>query len=491
MPRSTFANTALGGATGGLSRLAQSLAGGAAAQQQGYDAELSQQSKIAQALAQIGQSNAAARKYNADADQQAAETALLKQRPGQYADLVATTAGTSLPMVRAVQEAIRTGQPATFDDVGPTPDGSALRSPVAPEAESRIRQALTRLAPVGLNAKDFKIDDWANAQGQYRNQDLGDDVLAGRRTARDVGQAQAAVAGKPLYNAEANGGVLDLFGGNLATDNPLAQSTLGLQRARSTQAYEAADNSRASAAKTRAEQADGTNRRGAKAPAGYRWTADGTSLEAIPGGPADPATKGAKQAKPPTEGQAKALLFGSRMQVADDLFNELASDPKGASQPGGIKRFAEGVGGAIPIIGDSLSSGLGAATNWTQSEAQQQVEQAQRDFINAVLRRESGAAIANSEFANARQQYFPQPGDDPKTLRNKAINRRTAIQGFKAEVGDALGADFDRIVNEARQLRREPQAGAPAVRDPSGVSGSWGEPAAGNSNGWSIKKVGP
>ena len=44
---------------------------------------------------------------------------------------------------------------------------------------------------------------------------------------------------------------------------------------------------------------------------------------AAPGGPADPATKGAKLAKPPTEGQAKALIFGSRMTVADEILNDL------------------------------------------------------------------------------------------------------------------------------------------------------------------------
>ena len=78
--------------------------------------------------------------------------------------------------------------------------------------------------------------------------------------------------------------------------------------------------------------------------------------------------------------------------------------------------------------------GLGAAANWTQSGAQQQVEQAQRDFINAVLRRESGAAIADSEFANARQQYFPQPGDSPEVIAQKRKNRDLATAGVLAEV---------------------------------------------------------
>src|SRR3990167_11463510 len=44
-----------------------------------------------------------------------------------------------------------------------------------------------------------------------------------------------------------------------------------------------------------------------------------------------------------------------------------------------------------------------------QTSTIQQYMQAARNFINAKLRRESGAVIANSEFIEARQQYLPQP----------------------------------------------------------------------------------
>lgn len=44
-----------------------------------------------------------------------------------------------------------------------------------------------------------------------------------------------------------------------------------------------------------------------------------------------------------------------------------------------------------------------------KSDDRQQFEQAQRNFINSVLRQESGAAIADSEFENAKKQYFPMP----------------------------------------------------------------------------------
>jgi hypothetical protein len=66
------------------------------------------------------------------------------------------------------------------------------------------------------------------------------------------------------------------------------------------------------------------------------------------------------------------------------------------------------------------------------------MEQAQRNFINAVLRRESGSAISASEFDSGNKQYFPQPGDGPDVLAEKARNRNVAIAGLKAEGAKAL-----------------------------------------------------
>jgi hypothetical protein len=128
--------------------------------------------------------------------------------------------------------------------------------------------------------------------------------------------------------------------------------------------------------------------------------------------------------KPMTEGQSKALLFGSRMQEADKLIASLSA--KGVDKPSLIKQGAE----SVPFIG----GGLGALANPLASPDQQRVEQAQRDFINAALRRESGAVISDSEFDNARKQYFPQVGDSEAVKRQKAENRRLATRGVLAEV---------------------------------------------------------
>lgn len=151
---------------------------------------------------------------------------------------------------------------------------------------------------------------------------------------------------------------------------------------------------------------------------GYKVNPDG-SWTPITGSPADPNTPKGKNAL--TDTQAKALQFGSRMQASEGILSTMAA--AGVNQPGLIKRGADAVG-------------LGGAANWTQSPQQQQVEQAQRDFINAALRRESGAAIADSEFSNARLQYFPQPGDSAQVIAQKKQNRDLATRGILAEVPD-------------------------------------------------------
>jgi hypothetical protein len=78
-----------------------------------------------------------------------------------------------------------------------------------------------------------------------------------------------------------------------------------------------------------------------------------------------------------------------------------------------------------------------ALPNIAKSDLIQGQEQAERDFVNAILRRESGAVINPDEFANARIQYFPQPGDSQKTIQQKKKNRTLALTGIKQSAGKA------------------------------------------------------
>ena len=79
-----------------------------------------------------------------------------------------------------------------------------------------------------------------------------------------------------------------------------------------------------------------------------------------------------------------------------------------------------------------------------QDPKYQKLDQAKRDFVNAVLRRESGAAINKDEFDNANVQYFPQPGDSPQVIEQKRQNRTNAIASMKASAGE-------RALNEVQQ----------------------------------------
>ncbi len=88
---------------------------------------------------------------------------------------------------------------------------------------------------------------------------------------------------------------------------------------------------------------------------------------------------------------------------------------------------------------DSKVFGVGVpGSNYMVSPEYQQAKQARNDFINAQLRRESGAAISDSEYERADQQYFPQPGDGPDVLAQKAKNRQLAVEGMIGSAGPAF-----------------------------------------------------
>lgn len=150
-----------------------------------------------------------------------------------------------------------------------------------------------------------------------------------------------------------------------------------------------------------------------------------------------------------TDAQAKANLFGTRMKEADRILGDL----EGKYSPGAVN--TKMAAGELPLVGGVA----GYVGNKLLSDDGQSAEQAQRDFINAVLRRESGATIQPSEFANAQKQYFPQQGDSKQVLAQKRANRALAIKGLEAEVPQGFrtsptltsavaGADIDALLSK-------------------------------------------
>jgi len=153
------------------------------------------------------------------------------------------------------------------------------------------------------------------------------------------------------------------------------------------------------------------------APSGFRATVDG-NLEAIPGGPADPNKPVPVRNLRPTGDQSNAAGFYDRMSASEGTLQKF--------EQAGMDRMNT-YGGKVPIIGNELVS-----------PDYQQFDQARRDFINAQLRKESGAVISAEEFDNANKQYFPQPGDGPDVIAQKRRNRQIAIDSMKRTAGPAL-----------------------------------------------------
>lgn len=128
----------------------------------------------------------------------------------------------------------------------------------------------------------------------------------------------------------------------------------------------------------------------------------------------------ASTSKPPTADESKAAGYLIRMQDASKIFDELA--PKVTAMTP-----------AQFFLERNLPNAL-------KSDVVQRQEQAERNFINAVLRRESGAAISDAEFDNARKQYFPQAGDSVAVLEQKKQNRSSAMRGMELSAGNAASA---------------------------------------------------
>lgn len=136
-------------------------------------------------------------------------------------------------------------------------------------------------------------------------------------------------------------------------------------------------------------------------------------------------------AKDATEGQANARLYASRMAASEKIIQQF--EQAGTSlKDRALGSIAEG-GSFTPTIVAGLAN-KGVSGNF------QQLRQAERDFVNAVLRRESGAVISPGEFANAVQQYFPQPGDSAAVIAQKRSNRQLAVEGITRASQPGFGA---------------------------------------------------
>jgi hypothetical protein len=139
--------------------------------------------------------------------------------------------------------------------------------------------------------------------------------------------------------------------------------------------------------------------------------------------------------KPPTVTQTTYGNYAPRLQSADQTINSLSGK----------------ITGMAPVsyaVAQRLPSFL-------QSGDLQQYNQAKLNFVNAVLRQESGAAISESERKQYEAQYFPVPGDKPATIAQKAANRAQLVQSYVKNAGPAYtGPANDTYADYRSQLQQ-------------------------------------
>ena len=132
-----------------------------------------------------------------------------------------------------------------------------------------------------------------------------------------------------------------------------------------------------------------------------------------------------------SEAQKENSGFSSRMVRQESLFTKLY-DQNTDKKTGKRKGF------------DPTSKAMYAyfnnyrlASNSFMTPAERQYAAGAMDFIRANLRKQSGAVIGDNEMASEFATYFPIPGDDEQTIRNKRDTRVFLTQQLIQETGAA------------------------------------------------------
>lgn len=122
--------------------------------------------------------------------------------------------------------------------------------------------------------------------------------------------------------------------------------------------------------------------------------------------------------KPGAKDERDSAGYAKRMEQSESVFSKLS---EAGFDPTSLKVQAQ--------------RHLPDALEYFKPEKLKSQEQAERNFINATLRRESGASISPQEFSSAEKQYFPRAGDTPLILAQKAANRAQTYEGIKSGAG--------------------------------------------------------
>lgn len=148
-----------------------------------------------------------------------------------------------------------------------------------------------------------------------------------------------------------------------------------------------------------------------------------------------------------TEGQSKDIGFAARARDALDTINSVDSTE--------LTSRTQQIADAVPM-------GLGRGI---QSDDFQVAKNAGTQFLLAILRKDTGAAVTPSEEQMYGDAFLPRPGDGDELLAQKARAREIAISSLEE------GMTPEAILAQGRAIARADAAGgAAAMPEPSRVT---------------------
>jgi hypothetical protein len=88
-------------------------------------------------------------------------------------------------------------------------------------------------------------------------------------------------------------------------------------------------------------------------------------------------------------------------------------------------------------IPSAMGSSLPVVGNFAQADSYRQATQAGNEFLMALLRKDTGAAVTDGEMALYGSTYLPRAGDDETTVQQKRAARARALEGIRMGLGPA------------------------------------------------------
>jgi hypothetical protein len=378
---------------------------------QQYRNQLNQQQQQAQAMQeQRGMQNTAGKVQSA-----------LMQGDREGARSMAMASGNANVMtgfrdqIGAMDERERTRQRELFGAVGNL--ANSLRSVPVEQRSVALQSEVPRLMQMGVPAEEIQRYD------QLLSDPASSDAVLAALSSRVLDAQEVFNAHAPQMQAENE--VMGSYQGGVYTQgapNPNAAANRAVDQQNA--------NARTMAAQTAAQR----EQRQASQPQGAEWrtlTADEAASQGFNSGDVVQVNSRTgqmarrSQDRPErmfNQQQSLAAEFANRMIAADQAIDRVSGE---GFQGNEMTR------GDIPMVGGVL-----------RGSRERRYDQAVDDFITAVLRRESGAAISAAEFETAYRQYFPSLGDDPATIEQKRALRQRQIQNMQASSQGAFEAMF-------------------------------------------------